>query len=83
MDSVVHSHRVYKSVWSPVIREQLSLEKEPTGQSIMILQYVAVIKDSQIVGRTPSEIYSQITWYYITQRGSVVRCPASVISLGE
>ena len=49
----------------------------------MNLQYVAVIKDSQIVGRTPSEIYSQITWYYKTRRGSVIRCPASVILLGE
>ena len=47
------------------------------------LQYVEVIKDSQIVGRTSLVIYSQITWYYITQRGSVIRYPASVILLGE
>ena len=33
MDSVVHSHHVYKSVWSPVIEEQLIMEKEPVGQS--------------------------------------------------
>ena len=39
---------------------------------MMNLQYVAVIKDSQMVSRSPSEIYSQIMWYYITQRGSVV-----------
>ena len=32
-DSVVRSHHVYKSVWSPVI-EQLVLEKEIAGQSI-------------------------------------------------
>ena len=49
----------------------------------MNMQYVTVIKDSQIVGRTPSEIYSQITYYYITRRGSVILCPASVILLGE
>ena len=46
------------------------------------LQYVAVIKDSQIASNTLLEIYSQITCYYITQRGYVVRCPASVILLG-
>ena len=28
MDSEVRGHHVYKSVWSPVIREQLILEKE-------------------------------------------------------
>ena len=30
MNSVVCSHHVYKSVWSPVI-EQLALEKEPAS----------------------------------------------------
>ena len=30
MDSVVCSHRGYKSVWSPVI--ELVLDKEPAGQ---------------------------------------------------
>ena len=33
IDSAVHSHHVYKSMWSPVIGEQLILEKEPAGQS--------------------------------------------------
>ena len=41
------------------------------------------IKVIQIVGYTPSETYSQITWYSITQRGSVADCLASVILLGE
>ena len=31
----------------------------------MNLQHVAVIKYPQIVGCTPSEVYLQITWYYI------------------
>ena len=33
MDSVFRSHHVYKSVWSPIIGEQLILEKEPANQS--------------------------------------------------
>ena len=44
---------------------------------------MALIKNSQIVGCTLSEIYSQITWYYISQRGSVVHCLASIILLGK
>ena len=33
MGSVVCSHHVYKTVWSPVIGEQLVLEKDPVSQS--------------------------------------------------
>ena len=33
MDSVTHIHHVYKSMWLPVIGEQLILEKEPAGHS--------------------------------------------------
>ena len=50
---------------------------------MMNLKFMVVINDSQIVGRTPLRFYSQIMWYYITQRGSVICCQASVILLGE
>ena len=33
INSVVHTHYVYKSVWSPVTAEQLILEKESAGKS--------------------------------------------------
>ena len=33
MNSAVYSHRVYKSLWSPVIGKQLILAKEPASQS--------------------------------------------------
>ena len=32
IDSAVHNHQVYKSVWSQII-EQLVLENEPASQS--------------------------------------------------
>ena len=35
LDSVVHIHHVYKSVWSSVV-EQLSLEKEPIANPYTI-----------------------------------------------
>ena len=49
----------------------------------MNLQYVAVINNTQMVGRTLLKFYSQITLYYITRTGSVVRRQASAILLGE
>ena len=69
MNSMVHGHHVYKSVQSPVIGEQLSLEKEPANPHDEFV--VAVIKNSQIVGHI-SKNYSQITWNFITQGDSVI-----------
>ena len=35
MDSMVRSHRAYnKPVWSPVLGEQVILDKEPAGGSV-------------------------------------------------
>ena len=69
MDSVVRSHHVYKKEWLPVIGEQLILEKEPASPRHEFV--VALIKDFQIGGHILN-VYSQITWHFITQRGSVV-----------
>ena len=63
IDSVVHGHHAYKSVWSLVIGEQLILEKEPANPYNKFA--VALIGASQIVGHIPKN-YSQIMWYFIT-----------------
>ena len=34
IDSMVRSHRAYKPVWSPVLGEQVILDKEPAGGSV-------------------------------------------------
>ena len=87
MDSTVHSHIPcsYVSIFVVTSNRRTTRSREGACWSIHMInmQYVTVIKDSQIVGHTLSEIYLQITWYYITQRGSVVRCLASVILLGK
>ena len=82
MDTEAHSHRFYKSV---VASNRTTRSREGTCWPVytMNLQYIAVINDSQIVGHTLSRFYSQITWYYTTQRDCVVRCQVSVILLGE
>ena len=50
MDSMVHSHHTYKSVWLPIIGEQLILERsQPANLHSKIA--VVVIKDSQVVSR--------------------------------
>ena len=69
MDSMVHSH--HKSVWSPIIGEQLILEKSLPANLYNTIA-VVVIKDSQV----RSVLYSVIKLFmghmvFITQRGSV------------
>ena len=66
------------TVWSLVIGEQLVLEKKPPGQSTWLISSASDkgFSDST-VATLHQKIYSQITWYFITRRGSVVRCPTS------
>ena len=79
MDSMVRSHRFCKSVVANNRRTTHPIEGACQPINRMNLQYVAVINDYQIVDLTPSKFYSQIMWYYITRRGSVIRCQASVM----
>ena len=52
MDSMVHSHHAYKSVWSPIIGEQLILERSLSANLHNKIA-VVVIKDSQVVSHIP------------------------------
>ena len=74
MYSLIHNHCVYKSVWLPVIEEQLILEK--SLQANLHIEFsMAVINDSQIVGHIPSERLFTDHLVFFTQRGS--RCRLS------
>ena len=51
IDSVVRGHHVYKSVWTPVIGEELYLEPEESNEHDKYA--VAVRKDGEIVRHVP------------------------------
>ena len=51
MDSMVHSHHAYESVWSPIIGEQLIMERSLPAN--LHNKIAVVIKDSQVVSRIP------------------------------
>ena len=53
MDSMVHSHHAYKSVWSPITREQLILERSMPANLHNKIAVVVIIKDSQVVSYIP------------------------------
>ena len=61
MDSMVHSHHAYKSVWLPIIGEQLTLERSLSAYLHNKIA-VVVIKDSQVVSRILSQNYSWVVF---------------------
>ena len=54
MESAVRGHHVYKSVWHPVLGEQLTLERENSNSHDR--HAVSVMKDGTIVGHVPREL---------------------------
>ena len=71
MYSLIPNHCVYKSVWLPVIEEQIILEK--SLQANLHNEFsMAVIKDSQIVSRIPSKrLFTDHMVFYYTKGLSV------------
>lgn len=69
-DSVVRGHHVYKSVWTPVIGEELYLEPEESNEHDEYA--VAVRKDGETIGHVPRS-FSRISWYFLKHAGEI-RC---------
>ena len=79
----VRSHHIYKSVRSPVIGEQLVLEKEPDGQS---KQGICSGSDEGFSDSGPNFVRKFIHRSHgilLHKKGSVIHCLASIILLGE
>ena len=58
-DSVVRGHHVYKSVWAPVIDEELNLEHEKSNEH----EYAVVMRKNGETGHIP-HLFSRISWYF-------------------
>ena len=57
-ESVVRGHHIYKTVWTPVIGEELPVEREEDNQHDQ--HAVAVVKNGDIVGHMPRSILYRI-----------------------
>ena len=67
---VVRGHHVYKSVWHPVLGEQLTLERENSNSHDR--HAVSVMKDGTIVGHVPRELSS--AYYHFLRHGGTISC---------
>ena len=65
-ESVVRGHHIYKTVLTPVIGEELPVEREEDNQHDQ--QSVAVVKNGDIVGNMPRSI-SSVLFFSGTLRG--------------
>ena len=69
MDNMVHSHHAYKSVWLPIIGEQLILERSLPA-NLHNKFAVVVIKDCQVVSHNLSQNYSWVVFCHKIIHGS-------------
>ena len=54
INSVVHGHHIYKDIWTPEIREELTCQRET--ENIHDLQAVAILCGGDVVGHVPHMI---------------------------
>jgi hypothetical protein len=67
-DSVVRGHHIYKSFWTPLIGETLSLMTEDANAHDS--QAVAVMKGGSIVGHAPRGL-ARVFFFFIEHGGSI------------
>ena len=67
-ESVVRGHHIYKTVWTPVIGEELPVEREEDNQHDQ--HAVAVVKNGTIVGHMPRTL-SGVSWYFLEHGGNI------------
>ena len=59
---VVRGHHVYKVVWTPVIGEELPVQKEP--ENIQDKYVVSILKEGSMVGHIPQST-SKVIWFFL------------------
>ena len=67
--SVIRGHHIYKSIWTPIIGEELVLEAQDDNEHDK--HAVAVVKDVCVVGHVPCSI-SQVSWFYLKRGGHII-----------
>ena len=67
IESTVRENRVYKSLWSPVMGEELNVQTEDSN--IFDEFAVAVFKDGIVVGHIPLKL-TRTCWYFLMKRHS-------------
>ena len=61
VNSFIRGYHVYKDMWTPFIREELILRREP--DDVKDRSAVVVVKDGQIVGHIPLNISAVVSCF--------------------
>ena len=73
VESIIRGHHIYKSIWNPIIGEELEVYREP--DNVHDRRAVCVKKSGAIVGHVPCEI-SRVLGKFI-RHGGTVSCRVS------
>ena len=67
---MIRGHHIYKSIWTPVVGEELTLQREDSNDHD--IHAVAVVNDGDVVGHVPCLI-SRVSWFFLV-RGGHIKC---------
>ena len=68
--SVIRSHHVYKTIWTPYVGEELLLAIEENN--LFDRRAVAVLKNGEIVGHMPHEL-AQFSWFFLKRDSGSIK----------
>ena len=67
-ESMIRGHHIYKSIWTPIVGETLSLISGDTNEHDVYA--VGLVKDDVIVGHAPREV-SKIFHFFLRRDGTI------------
>ena len=68
--SMIRGQHIYKSIWTPVVGEELTLHREDSNDHD--IHAVAVVKDGDVVGHVPRSIFRVSRFLLV--RGGRIKC---------
>ena len=74
--SMIRGHHIYKSIWTPVVGEELTLQREDSNDHD--LHAVAVVKDGNVVGHVPRSVCRCSSLYMVAASSAELQAGGSL-----
>ena len=68
-ESMIRGHHIYKSVWSPILGEIMSVDRE--HGNLHDRYAVCLLKGGSIVGHVPREL-AKYFWFFLAHGGTII-----------
>ena len=69
IDGVIRGHHVYKSIWTPIVGQELDVRAE--ANNVRDSRAVATFLGGRVVGHLPIE-FSNVAWHFLQYGGRIL-----------